>query len=163
MSAEKKCLLCGGPMVTKRGRYDYGHVLPGVVLVNVLVSRCKSCGETEVAIPRIEDLHRQLAWKLVEKKGRLTPREVRYLRKQLGFSGADFAAHMGTRPESVSRWENGAAAMGAVADRLLRLMVVHKEPVKDYSLEALKGATTGTPRKLKVQMKAGPARGWKAA
>ena len=149
--------------MTKRGTYDYGHVLPGVVLLKVLVSRCKSCGETEVSIPRIEDLHRELAWKLVEKKGRLTPREVRYLRKHLGLSSADFAAHMGTRPETVSRWESGSAAMGEVADRLLRLMVVHQEPAKDYAIEALKSATAGGARNLKVQMKAGVVRGWKAA
>jgi transcriptional regulator with XRE-family HTH domain len=62
---------------------------------------------------------------------------VRYLRKYLGWSGADFAAHMGATRETVSRWETGDAPIGPTADRLLRLMVVTKTPVDDYSLELL--------------------------
>lgn len=156
-------MACGERMLTKRGAYDYGRVLPGVVLHNIPISRCTNCYETEVSIPRIEDLHRKLAWKLVEKKGRLTPREIRFLRKHLGLSSADFAAHMGTRPETVSRWESGSAAMGEVADRLLRLMVVLADPVKDYSLESLKNATAGAARSLKIEMRPGAARGWAVA
>lgn len=149
--------------MTERGAHNYGRVLPGVMLFNVAVARCTACGETEVSIPMIVDLHRKLAWKVVEKKGRLTPHEVRFLRKHLGLSSADFAAHMGTRPETVSRWENGSAPIGETADRLLRLMVVLKEPVKDYSLEALKDATAGAARPVKIQMKPAAARGWRAA
>lgn len=150
-------------MLTKRATHDYGRVLAGVVLLNVPVSRCTSCSEVEVSIPMIEDLHSKLAWKVVEKRGRLTPQEIRFLRKHLGLSSADFAAHMGTRPETISRWENGSAAMGVVADRLLRMMVVHAEPAKDYSLGALKNATAGAARPVKIAMKRAPARGWRAA
>src|SRR5262245_32829553 len=110
-------------MVTRRETHEYGDVLPGAVLVGVPVHRCTKCDAFEVSIPMIEDLHRKLAWAVIEKKGRLAPGEVRFLRKHLGLSGADFAEHMGTTPETVSRWENGATPMGQVSDRLLRLMV----------------------------------------
>lgn len=150
-------------MLAKQGTHDYGSVLPGVVLLNVRISRCTRCDDFEVSIPMIEDLHREIAWRVVEKRGRLTPEEIRFLRKHLDLSSADFAAHMGARPETISRWENGSAAMGAIADRLLRLMVVHREPAKDYALEALKGATAGAARPVKIQMTPAPARGWRAA
>jgi putative transcriptional regulator len=133
-----KCLACGGLMKTRRENYRYtASGLPHVTLQGVEVSRCPRCGEVEVAIPRIETLHRTIAHALIRKRARLAPEEIRYLRKYLGWSGADFAAHMGATPETVSRWEHGTAPMGAAADRLLRLMVVTKAPVTDYSLALL--------------------------
>ena len=56
--------------------------------------------------------------------------EIRFLRKYLGWSTADFASRMGTARETVSRWESGAVPMGSQADRLLRLLVATAAPVK---------------------------------
>ncbi|MGH7271546.1 MAG: type II TA system antitoxin MqsA family protein, partial [Polyangiaceae bacterium] len=111
--------------------------LPFVALVGVEVRRCKTCGEHEVVLPRIEQLHRTIALAVIGKHARLTAAEVRYLRKYLGWSGADFARRMGVTPESVSRWENDREQMSAVADRLLRLMVATKAPVTEYPLDSL--------------------------
>ena len=63
--------------------------------------------------------------------------EVRFLRKSLGWSGADFARHMGVAEETVSRWENDATPIGPQADRLLRLMVAHGRLTMQYSTERL--------------------------
>ena len=133
-----KCPDCGEPMISARENYSYAASgLPYVTLVGVEVRRCKACGEHEVVIPKIEHLHRTIALAVIGKRDRLTAAEVRYLRKYLGWSGADFARHMGVTPESVSRWENDREQMSAVADRLLRLMVATKAPVSDYSLDLL--------------------------
>jgi putative zinc finger/helix-turn-helix YgiT family protein len=135
---EMLCMVCGAEMKTGLENFRYDACgLPGVTLIGVEVSRCPQCGEYEVAIPQIEDLHKAIARALIRKTNRLTPAEIRYLRKYLGWSGADFAKHMGTTPETVSRWENGTDRMGPQADRLLRLMVVTRDPVSDYSLELL--------------------------
>ena len=132
------CLICGTPMVSRRENYQYtASGLPHVTLQQIEVSRCPNCGETEVAIPHIEALHRAIATALVRKPARLAPAEIRYLRKSLGWSGVDFAAHMGVTPETVSRWERGATLMGGQADRLLRMLVVCLAPVKDYSTNLL--------------------------
>ena len=134
-----KCLQCGHAMTTRREhvRYDASG-LPGVTLVGVEVSRCAHCGEYEVAIPRIADLHRVMAHAVVRKSSRLTPAEIRFLRRSLGWSGRDFGDHMGATAETVSRWENGRAAMGAQADRLLRLLVLHRQPAPSYDLAEMK-------------------------
>jgi hypothetical protein len=51
--------VCGSRMKTKRENYRYETVgLPGITRQSVEVGRCGKCGEYEVAIPRIEDLHR---------------------------------------------------------------------------------------------------------
>ena len=118
--------------------------LPYVTLVGVEVRRCAACGDHEVVIPKIEQLHRTIAMAVVEKRSRLTAAEIRFLRKYLGWSGVDFARHMGVTAESVSRWENDREQMAAVADRLLRLMVVTQASVSDYSLDASDSSTSTT-------------------
>jgi transcriptional regulator with XRE-family HTH domain len=97
---------------------------------------------------------------VIGKHARLTAAEVRYLRKYLGWSGADFARHMGVTPESVSRWENDREQMSAVGDRLLRLMVATKAPVSAYPLDTLAELTDdAVPLRLRVEAARG---GWRA-
>jgi hypothetical protein len=52
---------------------------------------------------------------------------------------------MGVSRETVSRWETGAAPMGAVADRLLRLLVVTHEPTESYAVDNLLRELSNTP------------------
>ena len=132
-----RCDDCGGPVTTERNavcRYGIGG-LPHVELHGVEVTRCESCGKEGIAIPRIGQLHRVLADVIVRQRRMLAPVEIRYLRKHIGLSAADFAQMMGVARETVSRWETGAQPMGAVADRLLRLLVVTHEPTENYAVE----------------------------
>jgi putative zinc finger/helix-turn-helix YgiT family protein len=126
-------------MRMRRGKHRYDACgLPGVTLVGVAVSRCPQCDEVEVSIPNIEGLHKVIARALARKLARLTPAEIRFLRKYLGFSSADFAQLMGVRSESVSRWEHGRAAMGISAERLLRMLAVTREPLSEYPLDEVR-------------------------
>ncbi|MDD5307077.1 MAG: helix-turn-helix domain-containing protein [Deltaproteobacteria bacterium] len=156
-----KCLTCGKAMTSARENYNYSACgLPHVTLKGVEVRRCRSCGEHEVVIPRIEDLHQAIAMAVVAKKSRLMPAEVRFLRKHLGWSGTDFARHMGVAAETVSRWENGREPMGAVADRLLRLLVATKAPERDYVIDSLAElGDEATPARLRL---ASGRKGWRA-
>jgi len=157
------CLECGGAMTTTRENFKYAASgLPGITLVGVEVSRCPQCGAFEVAIPHIEELHRLLAHEVAARTGRLAPEEIRFLRKWLGWSGVDFAAHMGVDPATVSRWENDSLQMGGSAERLLRLMVATREPIQTYSLEMLKqiGDTKASPLRLGLRADAA---GWSIA
>ena len=134
-----KCPQCNSAMKTRRENYRYAASgLSGVTLMKVEVSRCLKCGEYVVAIPRIEQLHRALATFLSQKRSSFTGAEVNFLRKFLGWSGADFARHIGVTPETVSRWENDKEVMSPPADRALRLMVATRRPVTEYPLESLR-------------------------
>src|SRR5262245_6161626 len=98
------CIQCGKPLKVSRENIKYdASGLPGITLENVEVRRCPVCGEYEVVIPRLEELHALIASTIIQKPARLTGNEVRYLRKFLGWSGADFARMMGAQPETVSR------------------------------------------------------------
>jgi putative zinc finger/helix-turn-helix YgiT family protein len=135
----KKCRNCGKDEMTARAEtYLYAESgLPNVVLVGVEVRRCPSCGHHELVLPRVTELHRTIAHAVIHKPTRLSGAEVRYLRKYLGWSGADFAGHVGVDPSTVSNWETDKDPIGTSSDRLLRLMVVHGAPVQEYSLDEL--------------------------
>lgn len=132
------CPTCASTMKVNRENYNYSACgLPHVTLKNVEVRRCAECGEDEVVIPKIDQLHQVIAMAVITKRSRLTATEVKFLRKYLGWSGVDFAQHMGVAPETVSRWENEREPIGGIADRLLRLMVATRAPARDYSLDTL--------------------------
>lgn len=129
-----RCDECGHAMRVEPNairRYDFGG-LPHVTLRGLRVSRCPKCGAEEIAIPRIEQLHRVLATHFLNQTRPLAPAEVRFLRKYIGLSTADFARCAGVTRETVTRWETGAVVIGAVADRLVRLLVATSTPVEDY-------------------------------
>ena len=133
-----KCTECGTAMKTRKEKYPYDECgLKHVTLVGVQVSRCPKCANYEISIPRLEGLHRLIARLLIEKVTRFTGDEIRFLRKSLGWSGYDFARHMGVADETVSRWENDAVPIGPQADRLLRLMVAQGTLTTKYPAERL--------------------------
>ena len=149
-----KCTECGTTMKTQRENYRYDESgLKKVTLVGIEVSRCPRCGNYEVSIPHMEDLHRLIARAVIEKTTRLTSEEVRFLRKSLGWSGVDFARNMGVTEETVSRWENGAIPIGPQADRLLRLMVAQGRLTTTYPTERLSqiNPKKATPARLEIE------------
>jgi putative zinc finger/helix-turn-helix YgiT family protein len=129
--------------------------LEDVIIEGVQVRHCPDCGEEEVSYANIEQLHAQLAMQLAQKEASLTPREIRFLRTYLGLSGVDLARRMGVTKETVSRWErvDKPLAMGTTAERLLRLMAVHEQPVAAYPLEQLERVAISKPAPLRVRLK----------
>jgi len=116
-------------------RYDESG-LPNVVLVGVDVRRCTNCGFQHVVVPHIEDLHRGLAQLVAKQAAKLTNAEIRFLRKYLGYDRPMFAKVMGVDEGTVSHWETGRP-MGAIADRLLRVLVMRETPIEEYPNDAL--------------------------
>jgi putative zinc finger/helix-turn-helix YgiT family protein len=157
----RTCRTCSNAqMASRRETYLYKESgLPNVVLVGVEVRRCPSCGQHELVLPRVTELHRTIAYGVIHKRARLSGAEVRFLRKYLGWSGVDFARHAGVDPSTVSNWENDKDAIGPASDRLLRLMVAHGAPVADFSLEEL--TKIDNERRSPVVLRVAPkARGW---
>jgi len=162
----RKCDECGSAVTVERDavrRYDFGG-LPHVELHGVEVTRCPACGMEEVAIPRIEQLHKMLATHFINQTRALAPIETRFLRKHVGLSTNDFAKCMGVSRETVSRWETGNKPMGSQADRLLRLLVATSMPITDYAAQdALKEIDPSKPapkRPARFGMRASPD-GWR--
>ncbi len=116
---------CGTEMKSRKENYRYTESgLDNVILLGVEVRRCRSCGRSEVVLPRLEELHRTIARTVATGSSPLRPQEIRFLRKYLGYSGADFARVIGVSPETLSRWENGKAEPSRMVDLLLRYMAL---------------------------------------
>lgn len=148
-----KCYECRVQTETRIGNYSYKESgLPNITLCNVKISRCPSCGEEGVTIPRMEDLHRTIARIICRKSERLTPEEIRFLRTSLGWSGVDFARQFGVESETVSRWENGHQKMGASYDKLLRFCVESLAPVDSYLVENLQKIGVLEPKSIRFCM-----------
>jgi putative zinc finger/helix-turn-helix YgiT family protein len=134
-----KCLNCGEQMTSRKENHQYKESgLDYVTLANVEVRSCPNCGTREVAIPRMDDLHRVIAQTVITREAVLRATEIKFLRKYLGWSASDLATYMAVAPETVSRWESGKQDMGPVADRLLRLLVSNREPVTRYPIDLFK-------------------------
>lgn len=137
------CFECGAEMVSTVERYRYDESgLPNVWLENVEIHRCPECGEVEVVIPGLDTLHRVIAERLARKPTRLTGAEIRFIRKTVGWSAKDLARFMHIDPATLSRWETGKENAGPQSDMLVRLLFVHHEPVRDYSVENLASIDT---------------------
>jgi len=142
-------------MESRRENYRYdASGLPNVVLVDVEVRQCPNCGERALALPHVEELHRQLAMAVIRRPGRLAPYKIRFLRKWLGWSGTEFAAHMGVDRATVSRWESAESpqAIGPTADRLLRLAVAHGTPADAYPISTLAMVDSAGDRAAMLRM-----------
>lgn len=122
---KRRCYDCGCAMEGKRGNYKYIDAgLSSVNLVNILVFHCtnRKCGAVVPEIPAISQLHRAIAYSLLEKETLLTGEEIKFLRKMSGLTGTDLASLLGTHATNLSKWESGARKVSKKADVALRLL-----------------------------------------
>lgn len=109
------------------------RALPTVQITGIEGQRCVGCGDLKYGLPQMEELFRVVAGLLVQKSERLSGPEARFLRKWLGWSGQETAERLGFTPEHVSRWENEKVPISETADKLLRSLVIAREPIDDYA------------------------------
>jgi len=129
-----KCPRCKtGELVEMQENYHYRECgLDNVTLVGLTLRKCPDCGNLMPLIPSIEGLHDSLARAIISKDGALSPAEIVFLRKSLGWSGTDFARNMHCDRAQISKWEHGTVAMSKPYDLLLREMVVSGKKITDY-------------------------------
>lgn len=111
--------------------------LDNVTLHGVEFFKCNSCGEIYYGFGDTEQLHRVIAGVLIQKKGLLDGKEMRFLRTCLGYSGTVFAKLTGYTQESISRMENEKQKIIKPFDRLVRSLVASKLPDRNYDLHDL--------------------------
>jgi putative zinc finger/helix-turn-helix YgiT family protein len=151
-------------MTIERQNYLYtASGLKNVILEDLEVRHCPSCGERQAVIPRINDLHKQLALYLVKKDEKLLPEEIIYLRKYLGWTGTEFARKFKVKPETISRWENGAQEMGKMAEALLRLWVAIENAPKNFAHHILEQFGNNKNSPQHAQIRASMKKNWHLA
>jgi DNA-binding transcriptional regulator YiaG len=122
----RKCYDCGGVMEGTRGsNYKYTECgLDSVNLVNILVFHCKNphCGAVVPEIPAFSELHRTIAFSLIQKESLLIGDEIKFLRKMCGLNGVKLAELLGMHKTTLSNWENGKKDISKKSDIALRLL-----------------------------------------
>jgi putative zinc finger/helix-turn-helix YgiT family protein len=125
-----ECSNCGEQVSSERRNYRYAESgLSNVVLQGIEVIHCDKCGNSDVVIPRMANLHRVIARALVASNpARLTGEQLRFLRKHLGLSGDQLGTYLHTDRTKISKWETGEDPIGSSTDRLVRLLAAALDP-----------------------------------
>lgn len=122
-----RCPECLANMKQVTGRHDYVESgLDNITLLNVPIYECHNNHRLPV-IPDITGLHRVLSQAILEKESPLTGKEIRFLRKEMGFKAKDLADLLGVSKEYLSKLENGKAKISTTLDNLTRLIFIRKK------------------------------------
>lgn len=99
-------------------RYDECG-LDNVILKGLRVMKADD-GEEVITIPNIGQLHRVLTLAVACKEGGLEPKELRFLRTEMGLTQAQLAALVGKEVQAIARWEKGANPTDKSAEIVIR-------------------------------------------
>ena len=135
-----KCVNCDNKKTLKSKsvtkKYDECG-LPNVVLVGVTKFSCPKCGEEYFHYGNVLQLNALIKDNLIQKRGLLTGPEIRFIRKQLGFSKEYFGHILGVEERTIYRWESGKNITKQV-DRSIRIVASLQDSDRNYTLhEAL--------------------------
>lgn len=83
-------------------------------------------GEETITIPAIGLLHQVIAEGIVTLPSKMSGRELRFLRTEMGLTQAQFAEILKVTLLTVSRWEREETAIHDAAEMLTRLLAVER-------------------------------------
>ena len=151
-----KCRVCKEAPELAEVEEDYHYRecgMDNVTIMGIKVRKCPACGIIMPLIPSIEGLHDALAHAIVKKNGQLTPQEIVFLRKSLGWSGVDFAKNMGCDKAQISKWKHGTVKMSKPYELLLREIVASGKKITDYHREEIVWKESPAPRPMQFRLK----------
>ena len=79
-------------------------------------------GDEVCTIPAMGLLHKAIAESIIQQPGTLTPKELRFLRTELGMTQNQLATIFGKDEQTVRRWEAGERGIPKAEETLLRLI-----------------------------------------
>jgi len=122
---KETCSGCGAMATVVRGDYRYVESgLNNVILLGIEIIRCPKCGNEDPIIPRIAGLHRALAYAVASQPFRLQGEDVRFLRKYVAMTQAEFAGLLHVHKSNLSKWEHNEDKIGDQSDRLIRAVAI---------------------------------------
>lgn len=79
--------------------------------------------EIAVSVMDVEGLHKAIAAHLICQSGKLSGKEIRFLRNEINFPQTALAELMGVDVQTFAHWEKGTHKIHGAADRLMRVFV----------------------------------------
>ena len=77
-----------------------------------------------VSIRDLDSLHHAIGLSLAEHKKLLSPKELKWFRKQLDLTQSELARLFGYSSQMVARWEKGECEINGAAERILRMLYI---------------------------------------
>lgn len=96
-------------------------------------------GDETITIPSINQLHAVLQEQVALKDTGLDPKEIRFLRTELGLTQAQLAQHVHKDAQTVGRWERGETAIDGASETILRAMALEGSETEALSIRDLAG------------------------
>ena len=150
---------CGNTMsAVIHQNYDFSTLagLP-IMLRELRVLRCRKCGEELLDGREIDRALVAVTLKIVTREGRLSAKEARFLRQQLGITQKELAERMGLHTITVAGWES-KKVISPQHDHILRAMALahlvpaaNPEQVRSVLSHVRTGSPPKTPRRLVVE------------
>jgi DNA-binding transcriptional regulator YiaG len=106
--------------------YHYTECCLDNVLIKGLSVHVDGDGEEVCRIPNVKLLHRAIAAGVVRHEAAITPRELRFLRIELGLTQAELARIMHVDTQTVGRWERGETPLHPLAEAILRRLATER-------------------------------------
>lgn len=118
----QECPICGSGKLEKKvigETFEYkGHSL---VVPNYIVYGCPTCEEYLVEKKSSRESQKVLKDFFREVDGLLPSRDIKRIRKKLGYTQEEMAKELGVGMKNFARYENGQVIQGRAMDLLLRI------------------------------------------
>lgn len=120
-------------------------------LDNVYIENMKAvvddAGETVYEIPYVNELHKVIACAIVEQAAAMSPKELRFLRTELGLTQAELAQIVHTDEQTIRRWEQGRTPVNSSSEIVIRMLAsemleLHSDGVRDMAAKCVQSAET---------------------
>lgn len=115
-----------------------------------------------VRVEDVDGLHHAIARNIIRRKGLLSAKEIKFLRKLMGFTQADLARKLRCDTQSVARWEKGQTEINGASDLCIRAFYIGRE-TEDVDLLKLADELAELNMTDFPQYFTETADGWKAA
>jgi putative transcriptional regulator len=132
-----KCDVCRKGELRTRSQQTYRYKecgLDNVYLLNLEFQVCDACGTKVPRLKRMPELHATIARAIAMQPCPLRGQDIRFLRKQLGYSAKEWATLLRTNASTLSRWENNQQEIGPQSDSLIRLLYFRIRDEKEGTL-----------------------------
>lgn len=124
-------------MSERRINYRYDECgLDNVILEDFPV-QMDDAGDEVITIPNVNLLHQVLVYAVANKEGGLNPKEIRFLRSEMGMSQAELAKLIGRDGQTIGRWERGETNIDQTAEMVLRLKAIEFTGEDGVTIEEL--------------------------
>lgn len=135
-------------------KYDASG-LDYVTLDSVMVYTCPKCGEKFYDFGNVEKLNAAIAEFIATQKEPLSGKEIRFIRKHLGYDTTMFAKEvLKISIETLSRMENEKQEHSETLDQFIKILALTKQPDRNYKLhEKIKAKRHPAAERLLVKTK----------